>query len=340
MRHWRMLALLFDGEAARVAEVPRPTPGAGYVLVRVRAAGVCSTDLQIVRGYMAFRGVLGHELVGDVVEGPGDLVGQRVVGEINFACRACPVCSSGLERHCPTRKVMGILGADGALAELCAVPAANLHRVDARIDDEAAVFVEPLAAAFEILEQIHVVPKTRCIVLGDGKLGLLVALVLHRAGARVIAVGRHRSKLAHLEHAGIETVHAPSGAVDVAPAEVVVEATGTELGLDQAILLSRPRGKLVLKSTVAPGPDTAGAAARRAASLARVVIDEITVVGSRCGSFEPALRALADGSIDVAGLVAERFPLEQADRALARAAEPGALKVVVRSSPRPATGGL
>lgn len=337
MRHWRMLALVFDGSAARVTDVPRPKPGADEVLVRVRAAGVCSTDLQIVRGYMGFRGVLGHELVGDVAEGPAELVGRRVVGEINFACGTCLACLTGLRRHCPTRKVMGILGADGAMAELCAIPIANLHRVDGRIEDDAAVFAEPLAAAFEILEQVHVVPKTRCLVLGDGKLGLLVALVLHRAGAAVVAVGRHATKLAHLERAGIATVHAPAGASpELETADLVVEATGTAAGLDRAVSLTRPRGKLVLKSTVAPSSDAPGDAARRAATMsttmARIVIDEITVVGSRCGSFEPALRALADQSIDVSSLVSGHVPLARAESALVRAAEPGVLKVIVDAS--------
>jgi threonine dehydrogenase-like Zn-dependent dehydrogenase len=311
-------ALVWDGHEARVSE--RPTPGAGgdRALVRVALAGVCNTDLEIVRGYLGFRGILGHELVGTVEEGPEPWRGERVVGEINFACGACSTCAAGLRRHCPARTVMGIAGADGAFAERVAIPVANLHRVADGVPDEAAVFVEPLAAAFEILEQVPVEPGWRAVVLGDGKLGLLVAQVLARAGASVLAVGRHRAKLAILARRGIAT----SLLADFRPggADLVVEATGSAEGFALAVAALRPRGTLVLKSTIAESPRL---------DLAPVVIHELTVVGSRCGPFPPALAALERGEIEVGALVADRVPLARADEALRRAAEPGVLKVVV-----------
>jgi len=314
-----MRALCFDGTVARVTERPEPEMRDGWAIVDVQVAGVCNTDLEIVRGYMGFTGVLGHELCGVVTEGPAAWKGKRVVSEINFACGACEACARGLGRHCPARTVMGILKADGAMAERIAVPVANLHEVGEGVSDEAAVFAEPLAAAFEILEQVHVTAATRCTVLGDGKLGLLIAQVLHQAGARVLAVGKHEDKLAVLARRGVPAVLL--GAWDRAQADVVVEATGTAAGLALAIGATRPRGTLVLKSTVAD---------KASLHLAPLVIHEITVVGSRCGSFPPALRALEARSVDTTSLVSAAFPLERADEALRRAAEPGARKVLIR----------
>lgn len=313
-----MLALCFDGAAARVQDRPEPAVAPGWALIDVRVAGVCNTDLEIVRGYMGFSGVLGHELCGVVSEGPPGWRGKRVTSEINFACGACAACARGLGRHCPSRTVMGILGADGAMAERIAVPVANLHEVSNGVSDEAAVFAEPLAAACEILEQVHVTAATSCTVLGDGKLGLLVAQVLHQAGAPVLAVGKHEEKLAVLAKRGVRTVLLRDW--DRAQAELVVEATGTAAGLEMAIGATRPRGTLVLKSTVAD---------RSSLHLAPLVIHEITVVGSRCGSFPPALRALEAGSVDVASLITAKYPLSRADEGLRRAAEPGACKVLI-----------
>ena len=199
-----MRALHWDGSELRLADVPKPDAQAGMALVRVHLAGVCNTDLELTKGYMKFRGVLGHEFVGTVAEGPDAWRGRRVVGEINFACGQCATCRSGLPRHCPTRRVMGILDADGAFADYVAVPVANLHAVPDGIADDAAVFTEPLAAACEIAEQVRIEPGMRAIVLGDGKLGLLAAQILHLAGARVLAVGRHDEKLAHLRRRGID----------------------------------------------------------------------------------------------------------------------------------------
>ena len=313
-----MRALTWDGTTVRVVERDPPSATAGAALVRVAVAGICNTDLELVRGYMSFRGTLGHEFVGTVIEGPATRVGQRVVGEINFSCGTCSWCGRGLGRHCPTRRVMGILDADGAFADVVAVPVANLHAVPDDLPDDVAVFAEPLAAAFEILEQVHVTSATDCLVLGDGKLGLLVAQVLYQAGTRVRLVGRHETKLAILRRRGIEAV--AESAWDRAPADLVVEATGAAAGLHAAIAATRPRGTLVLKSTVADAVSL---------NCAPLVINEISVVGSRCGSFPPAVRALAGKSIDVTSLISARRRLSDGVEALRLAAQPGVLKVLL-----------
>jgi len=313
-----MQALCWNGAAAAVVERPAPRAGADVAVVRVTLAGVCNTDLELTRGYMDFRGVLGHEFVGVVEDGPPAWRGRRVVGEINFACGRCPSCAAGLGRHCPTRTVMGILGADGAFAEYVAVPVANLHAVPDGVADEAAAFCEPLAAAFEILEQVPAAATARCLVLGDGKLGLLAAQVLAAAGASVLAVGRHPDKLAILRRRGIAT--ATTEAWDRARADVVVEATGSAAGFAQAVAATRPRGTLVLKSTVAHAAPL---------NLAPVVIDELTIVGSRCGPFAPALDALATSSVDVRSMISARRALRDGVEALGLAAQPGALKVLI-----------
>jgi threonine dehydrogenase-like Zn-dependent dehydrogenase len=308
-------ALHLEGCEARVREIDEPSHRADEARVRVALAGICNTDLELVKGYMGFRGVLGHEFVGVVEDGPEAWRGRRVVGEINFACGRCDSCQRGLGRHCPVRRVMGIDGADGALAEFVTVPAANLHAVPDGVVDDLAVFTEPLAAAFEILEQVTIEDGQDCVVLGDGKLGLLVAQVLQSAGARVVAVGRHPSKLAILERRDIETVLAADWTPT--PASLVVEATGTAEGFALAVAATRPRGTLVLKSTVAGHVNV---------DLAPLVIHEISVVGSRCGPFRPALDALTENALDVRSLVSDQVPLGDA---LRRAAEPGTLKVLV-----------
>jgi threonine dehydrogenase-like Zn-dependent dehydrogenase len=313
-----MRALYWDGTTAKVVDRPAPVAGPGTAVVRVLWAGVCNTDLELTRGYLSFKGILGHEFVGQVVEGPAEWMNKRVVGEINFGCGACPDCARGLARHCARRTVMGILDADGAFAERIEVPVENLHAVPEGVRDEAAVFVEPLAAAFEILEQVHVHAGMDCVVLGDGKLGLLVAQVLHTTGARVLAVGKHAPNLGILSKLGIATARADGWSKK--KADLVVEATGSAEGFDAAVAVTRPRGTLVLKSTVA---------GQRPMSLASVVVQEITLVGSRCGSFAPALRALATGSVEVEGLIGGRVKLKDAEKALAMAARSGTLKVLI-----------
>ena len=310
-----MRALHLEGSEARVRELGEPSRQADEARVRVALAGICNTDLELVKGYMGFRGVLGHEFVGVVEDGPEPWRGRRVVGEINFACGRCESCQRGLGRHCPVRRVMGIDGADGALAELVTVPTANLHAVPETVADDLAVFSEPLAAAFEILEQVQVESGQDCVVLGDGKLGLLVAQVLQNAGAHVIAVGRHRSKLAILERRDIETVLAADWSPS--PTSLVVEATGTAEGFALAVATTRPRGTLGVPSSGAGHANV---------ELAPLVINEISVVGSRCGPFPPALRALTENALDVRPLVSDRVPLGDA---LRRAGEPGTLKVLV-----------
>ena len=315
-----MQALFWDGQHLRL-DTAYPTPPADETsaVVRVRVAGICATDLQILRGYMGFQGVPGHEFVGEVSAGPSELVGTRVVGEINFACGHCPVCAQGLGRHCPTRQVMGILNADGCFAEYVRVPVANLHPVPASISDEAAVFSEPLAAAFEILEQVCVQPSDDVVVLGDGKLGGLCAQVLHSAGAQVCVVGKHPHKLALLHQYGIATVLLGDWRPRLA--DIVVEATGSTAGLALAMESVRPRGTLVLKSTVV---------STHTLSLAPLVINEITVVGSRCGRFPPALQALAHRHVTITPLIERVYPLDAGLQALAHAARPGTRKILLR----------
>ena len=321
-----MRALHFDGSRAAVVDRDEPGPARpGHAIVRTTLAGVCNTDLEIARGYMGFTGTLGHELLGEVVDGPDEWRAERIVSEINFACgdAGCAACAAGLGRHCPTRRVMGILDADGAFAEFVEVPVANLHAVPDGVPDEAAVFAEPLAAAFEIVEQVAIEPGRRAVVFGDGKLGLLAAQVLRCAGADVLAVGRHPEKLAILARRDIETrLTSDFDPAAHGRADLVVEATGSADGIARAIAATRPRGTLVLKTTVAEAPQL---------DLAPVVIDEIQIVGSRCGPFAPALAALADGSVDVAPLVHGRVPLARGTEALERAAERGVLKVLVEA---------
>ena len=315
-----MQALYWDGARLRLQKrYAVPQVAKDSALVRVRFAGICSTDLQILQGYMDFRGVPGHEFVGDVSEGPAELLGKRVVGEINFACGVCEACQRGVGRHCPTRRVMGILNADGSFAEYLSVPTANLHVVPDEVADEEAVFTEPLAAAFEILEQVHVQPASEVLVLGDGKLGLLCAQVLQRAGARVTVVGKHEEKLALVRHSGARTVLFSQW--QPRQADMVVEATGSTAGLAFAMETVRPRGTLVLKSTVAQN---------HSLSLAPLVINEVTVIGSRCGVFPPALRALAQRTIAVSPLITKVFPLAEGVVAVREAARPGVLKVLLR----------
>jgi len=309
-------ALRWDGSRLALArDLPPPTLAAGDALVRVALAGICRTDVEITRGYLDFRGTLGHEWVGRVVAaGDPQLVGRRVVGEINLACGRCALCAAGLGRHCPTRRVLGIVGADGAFADLIVVPERNLHLVPDGIPDTAAVFTEPLAAACEILEQIGAVSGARAVVLGAGKLGLLVAQVLVRAGAEVIVAARHPAQQARAARLGITGVTPQPGA------DLVVDATGNADGLRQALALVRPRGTVVLKTTVA---------GEHRLDLAPAVVNEITLVGSRCGRFAPALEALADGTVAVEPLIDAVVPLDEGVGAFDRAAAAGAMKILL-----------
>jgi len=314
-----MKALYWDGlNLTLKTSHPSPKLDSALALVRVRLAGICSTDLQIFKGYMGFRGVPGHEFVGEAVEGPAPFIGKRVAGEINFACGRCEFCRRGLGRHCAKRRVMGILDADGCFAESVAVPARNLHLVPDGVSDEEAVFTEPLAAAFEILEQVEIDFTREVLVFGDGKLGLLCAQVVALTGARVTLVGKHPDKLRLAKAAGVRTVLL----ADWKPqsADIVVEATGSSSGLETALAAVRPRGTLVLKSTCAE---------EHRLSLAPVVINEITVVGSRCGLFPPALDALAQKKVSVTPMIEKIYPLSQGVDAVTHAGKPGARKVLL-----------
>jgi threonine dehydrogenase-like Zn-dependent dehydrogenase len=315
-----MRALVFDRSLTLQARHPEPAASLGDTLIKVRQAGICATDLEITKGYMDFRGVLGHEFVGEVLTSPdSDLVGQRVVGEINVVCGRCDMCLSGLSGHCRDRTVLGILKRDGAFADLVRLPAANLHVVPQSIDDDQAVFIEPLAAAFQVLKQIKLDGRKWVTVLGDGRLGLLVAQVLRNAGCPVRVIGKHRSKLAMCEKWQIR-----SRPLDEIIArhdqDVIVDCTGSAGGFELAMQMVRPRGTIVLKSTVAGG---------KPLNLAPLVIDEITVIGSRCGPFREAIRALAEKEIDVVSLINRRMKLDQGVEAMALAARPGVLKVLL-----------
>ncbi len=313
-----MHALLLDKNGVSfTADHPTPVPASGELVVRVLRAGVCETDLQLMQGYMGFKGVLGHEFVGIAESGP--LAGQRVVGEINCACGRCQTCQSGLPTHCPHRSVLGILNHDGAFAERIAVPQENLHLVPESISTDEAVFVEPLAAAFEIPAQLALTGAERVVVLGDGRLGNLCAQVLASLGCEVCVVGKHESKLELLRSRGITTImlDAVEPARDV---DVVVDCTGSASGLPTALQLVKPRGTIVLKTTVA---------GQQTLALAQIVIDEITVVGSRCGPFKDALAALTRKEIDVTSLISKRYPLEEGVQALDAAGQPGVLKVLL-----------
>lgn len=317
-----MRALVFDGSLGFERDYPQPKPSEGEALIRVGLAGICRTDIELTRGYMGFRGIPGHEFVGQVVDaGVGHIVGKRVVGEINCSCGVCELCRGGLDRHCPNRTVLGILGRDGVFADFTVLPEGNLHVVPDAIADEEAVFTEPLAAALEILEQVHIAPDWRIAVLGDGKLGLLIAQVLLASGAEVAIWGHHRAKMGFLEELGARAFLAQEAVNDRAHNfDVVVEATGSWDGLELARILLRPRGTLVLKSTLAAGKDL---------NLSWLVIEEITVVGSRCGPFLPALRLLSQGAIRTRELIDGKYPIDRWQEAFGRATSPGTKKILL-----------
>jgi threonine dehydrogenase-like Zn-dependent dehydrogenase len=308
--------VLDDGVRIRTSQ-PAPTPAAGEILVRVTRAGICETDLQLIKGYMGFRGVLGHEFVGVAESGP--YAGQRVVGEINCACGVCDTCRRGFPTHCSNRTVLGILNHDGAFADLIAVPQANLHLVPDSIPDDVAVFTEPVAAAYQIPAQLAIGRGDRVVVLGDGRLGNLCAQVLASFSDDVTVVGKHPHKLEIVGAMGIATAML-SDALPERAADIVVDCTGSESGLPTALRLVRPRGTIVLKTTVAGVQSMA---------WAPFVIDEVTLVGSRCGPFDQALAALEQGLVDVQPLISDRFSLSDGVAALDRAGEKGALKVLL-----------
>jgi threonine dehydrogenase-like Zn-dependent dehydrogenase len=316
-----MKALRFEKDGLKLAEITKPI-AENEALVRVVKSGICNTDLEIVRGYAGFFGTIGHEFVGVVAESKNapELVGKRVVGEINAGCGVCERCKSGDSRHCPSRTVLGIIGRDGCHAEFLKLPAKNLSEVPAEVSDEEAVFVEPLAAAFGITEQVEISNNTKIAVIGDGKLGILCVLSLALKSGNVILIGKHKEKLAIAEN--VEGVLLKDVG-KLSKFDVVVEASGSESGFETALDLIKPRGKLVLKSTFSGKPTW---------EAWRVVVDEITIVGSRCGRFAPALELLKNEKIDVRNLISEEFSLNDGVKAMSRAAEKGVMKVLLNNS--------
>jgi len=316
-----MLALRVDKKRLAVKNVSKPDQP-DEALVRVLLSGICNTDLEIARGYAGFNGTIGHEFVG-VVEDSTDraLVGRRVVGEINAGCGNCDLCRDGDPRHCATRTVLGIHGRDGAHAEFLQLPAVNLVRVPDNIADEHAVFTEPLAAACGILERATINQSGRVAVIGDGKLGLLCAQVIALTGASVLLIGKHSSKLRIAERRGIEIANPKLAAKRKRGFDVVVEASGAASGFGLALDLLRPKGQLVLKSTFHGKTEL---------DAARIVVDEISIVGSRCGRFSPALDLLKKAAIDVDSLISEEYPLSNGVHAMRRAGTRGVMKVLLR----------
>ncbi len=318
-----MRGLVLEQGLSLRTDRPKPSPSPNEAIIQVMQAGICSTDLHLMKGYMEFQGVLGHEFVGVVDHAPGHsaLIGKRVVGEINAACRACHTCLQGNPTHCPNRTTLGIMGRDGAFADYLSLPFENLYPLSEAISNEQAVFIEPLAAACEIPQLVSIKPKDRVVIIGDGKLGLLCTQVLTLTGCHITLLGRHSERHTWLASKGVsatsEIQEIPRGA------DIIIEATGSKAGLKMATQLVRPRGTIVLKSTYH---------GEVSVNMTELVINEISVIGSRCGPFAPALRLLAGGMIDVEPLIHARYSLNDGIKAMEQAAQPGTLKVLLNMS--------
>jgi len=312
---------LEDQRVSIRTDLPVPDLKPDQALIKVLLAGVCSTDLELLRGYYPYKGVPGHEFVGEVIDAPSgyDWVGQRVVGEINISCGFCPACLAGRRTHCKLRLTLGIHGWDGAFAEYLVLPVHNLHAIPPEVSDEAAVFSEPLAAALEIREQVPIKVDERWLVIGAGRLGQLVAQVLAASGATLIVVARHAYQRELLDRRHIPWISEEH--VQTGEADVVVDTTGTPGGFFLARCAVRPRGTIVLKSTYKE---------EILIDMSKIVVDEIILIGSRCGPFQPALQMLADGTVDPRELIQGCYPLDQGLQALEHAGRPGVLKVLIR----------
>jgi threonine dehydrogenase-like Zn-dependent dehydrogenase len=316
-----MKALRINKKRRSLRNIEKPEPG-GEALVRVLLSGICNTDIEIARGYAGFSGTIGHEFVGVVEDAADDqLIGKRVVGEINAGCGRCDLCRGGDSRHCAKRTVLGIVRRDGAHAEFLRLPSVNLLHVPAKIADEHAVFTEPLAAACGILERVSISQTDRVAVIGDGKLGLLSGQVVALTGAETVLIGKHSNKLKIAARRGIETLTAKQAAKRSREFDIVVEASGSETGFALALNLLKPKGKLVLKSTFHGATEV---------EASRIVVDEISIIGSRCGRFGPAIDLLKKNAIDVDSLISEEYPLSEGVHAMSRAAAKGVMKVLLR----------
>jgi threonine dehydrogenase-like Zn-dependent dehydrogenase len=315
-----MLAIVVESGKAEVREVPQPKPAKGEALIKVRLAGICATDLEVLRGYNGFNGILGHEFVGTIVGGSTALAGKRVVGEINCVCGRCDMCAGGLSSHCRKRTVLGLAGRPGVFAEYVTLPERNCLEVPAGVTDEDAVFTEPLAAAYQVIRQVKIEPRMSVVVLGTGRLGLLVAQVLALTGCRLIAVGRNPKTLGLLDRRRIRTA-----TLDETPQnqdhDVIVDCTGSPEGLRIALGLVRPRGTIVMKTTSAAKGDV---------DLTSAVVNEVTILGSRCGPFGEALNSLARKQIEVGSMITQVLPLAHGLKALQLAAEPDQIKVLLK----------
>lgn len=311
-----MRAVVFDQQLRLDTAIPMPELESDQSLLKIRRAGICNTDLELMAGYKGFSGVLGHEFVAEVVE--GEFAGQRVVGEINVSDGTCEMCRRGIPSQCLNRAAVGIHGHPGAFADYLALVSHNLHVVPDDVSDDMAVFVEPLAAALQVTESAHISPHDRVVLIGAGKLGMLVAQVLKLTGADLSVVVRREKLAALLRKWGIRAVQADE--LPRRSAQVVVDCTGNAEGFAQALDLVQPRGTIVLKSTYAGTPQ---------ADLTRVAVDEIRVVGSRCGPFDAALRLLQHGLIDTESMIDARYSIDNAVKAFEHAAQPGMLKVLL-----------
>jgi len=313
-------ATYFDGKQI-ILDENFPDPQSDETLVRVNLAGICGTDLEILDGYMEYTGILGHEFVGTVEKSRNPtMVGKRVVGEINAGCGKCDSCMGGMQRHCPSRTVLGILKRDGAFAEFLSLPEKNLHVIPDSISNEQAVFVEPLAAAFEIKEQVSLKPEWNVAVVGDGRLAQLIIQVIKLTCSNITCFGKHESKLEGLVQSGIK-IKIGIESTDEKLFDLVVEATGSNSGFVDTMKLVKPRGIVILKSTIA---------SRENLDLTPTIINEITLIGSRCGLFKPAIDALASGIISVNSMIDSTFPLEKFEDAIVYAKKPNTLKVFLK----------
>jgi 2-desacetyl-2-hydroxyethyl bacteriochlorophyllide A dehydrogenase len=318
----QMLGIWLENHTIQVRDdIPVPQPKANEALVKVMLAGICGTDLQLLKGYYPFTGIPGHEFVGEVAQAPGapQLIGKRVVGEINIGCGHCELCAEGLHKHCPQRQVVGIKNRNGAFAQYLSIPVGNLHEIPAHLSNDKAVFTEPVAAAARILEQVDIRPDHYVVIIGAGRLGLLTAQVIQTTSCRLQVITRHERQRQILQQFNIVAIDEQQ--TPKHQADVVIEASGSPSGLQAAVTAVKPTGTVVLKSTYA---------GESAFSFSQIVVNEIRIVGSRCGRFEPALSLLQDNRVDPIPLITQRFALSDAVQAFEAAASPGGLKVLLQ----------